>query len=271
MTADDELLPLPLPDSDELAEILPRKESRRIYAYLHDRRNNPPTQVEIEEHLREVRGESHSNPGRRRRELAPLFEVKKVGSGRRPGYLLVGLKPTATSTAADSQVTGALRAQVLHHQRCAMCGKTPLKHGVELQVDHRLPRAWGGLTVLENLQPLCTECNHDKSALFSTFTAYEENIKQAARLEDPRQRLGELLRAFGRDGWVSSDLLEAVASAKEPQDDWHRRLRELRDLGWDYRFRKKRVGARVRVDYQLTKSAPWPDDIPRTIRLNSKS
>ncbi|MDF3285480.1 HNH endonuclease signature motif containing protein [Gordonia sp. N1V] len=260
------LLPLPLPESDDLKQLVPAAEVRRIYSFLYERRDDPPTETEIEDHLAALSGETHSNRGRRRRELSPLFEIQKVPNGRRPRYLLVGMKPSASDAANDPRPSRALRAQVLQVQRCAMCGKTPLKHGVELDVDHKLPRSWGGKTVRENLQPLCQECNAGKKAHFSTFERFESEIRQAASFADPRQRLGELLAAFGKDRWVPSDLLEAVASAKEPQDDWQRRLRELRKLGWNYKHKKRRERGRVRVYYQLTKSATWPDSIPGTIR-----
>jgi hypothetical protein len=47
-----------------------------------------------------------------------------------------------------------------------------------------------------------------------------------------------LLRAFG-GGWVRSDLLGIVASAKNFQEDWQRRMRDLRFLGWDYQHEKR--------------------------------
>lgn len=266
MTDSKNLLPLPLPESDELKQLVPVAEIRRIYSFLYERRDDPPTETEIEDHLAALSGETHSNRGRRRRELSPLFEIQKVPNGRRPKYLLVGMKPSAPDAASDPKPSRKLRAQVLQAQRCAMCGKTPLKHGVELDVDHKLPRSWGGKTVRENLQPLCRECNAGKKAHFSTFDSFESEIRQAARFSDPRQRLGELLAAFGEDRWVPSDLLEAVANANEPQDDWQRRLRELRKLGWDYTHKKRREGGRVQVYYRLTESAPWPDDIPGAIR-----
>ena len=57
-----------------------------------------------------------------------------------------------------------------------------------------------------------------------------------------------------------------VASAKEFQGDYERRLRELRMLGWDYKpLRKYGEGARVRVYYQLVRSAPWPENIRAAI------
>lgn len=59
-----------------------------------------------------------------------------------------------------------LRAQVLMRDgaTCRMCGARP-EDGVKLHVDHIIPWANGGETVLENLQILCEQCNIGKSDL----------------------------------------------------------------------------------------------------------
>ena len=50
--------------------------------------------------------------------------------------------------------------------KCCKCGKSPAKDpSVELHVDHIIPWAKGGETVLENLQTLCSDCNLGKSDL----------------------------------------------------------------------------------------------------------
>lgn len=50
------------------------------------------------------------------------------------------------------------------HFRCRACGKSPAKDiDVELHVDHIIPWAKGGETVIENLQTLCSVCNIGKS------------------------------------------------------------------------------------------------------------
>ena len=62
-----------------------------------------------------------------------------------------------------------LRFQVLHrdHFSCRTCGASPAKNpAVDLQVDHVTPWSKGGLTVLENLQTLCSICNGGKSNVF---------------------------------------------------------------------------------------------------------
>lgn len=46
---------------------------------------------------------------------------------------------------------------------CVICGRSPQKHGVALTADHISPWSRGGLTVFENLQTACEDCNHGKS------------------------------------------------------------------------------------------------------------
>lgn len=57
----------------------------------------------------------------------------------------------------------SLRFKVLERDngRCKLCGKNPMD-GVKLHVDHVVPYSLGGLTVLENLQTLCMDCNLGK-------------------------------------------------------------------------------------------------------------
>jgi len=58
-----------------------------------------------------------------------------------------------------------------------------------------------------------------------------------------------------------------VASAKSFQEDWQRRLRDLRFLGWDYQHEKRYdEGSRVWTYYRLTRSAAWPENIWQAIR-----
>ena len=61
-----------------------------------------------------------------------------------------------------------LRFKVLQRDnfKCCSCGASPAKDpSVELHVDHVIPWAKGGETVLENLQTLCSKCNLGKSDL----------------------------------------------------------------------------------------------------------
>lgn len=81
--------------------------------------------------------------------------------------------PLAQDAPADRLETGRepslrLRWRVLQSDRftCRACGASPaLTLQVDLHVDHIVPWSKGGLTVLENLQTLCSVCNLGKSNL----------------------------------------------------------------------------------------------------------
>jgi hypothetical protein len=45
---------------------------------------------------------------------------------------------------------------------CQLCGATAAE-GAKLEVDHRIPRARGGLDIFDNLWTLCATCNRGKS------------------------------------------------------------------------------------------------------------
>jgi hypothetical protein len=75
-------------------------------------------------------------------------------------------------------------------------------------------------------------------------------------------RLGETLKAFKGEP-VDAATLEFVAN----QDDWKKRVRELRYLGWEIETFNRRISeARVSSFYRLVKSRPWPIDPTGVIR-----
>jgi hypothetical protein len=203
-------------------------------------------------------------------ELNRYFEIEKVRSGAGTRYRLKGVK--VRSPDADLGISERDRAAVLRHGRCAMCGRTAIDHGVVLQVDHKIPKEWGGTDALENLQPLCEECNRGKKNLFASFREFETEIRAAISHSSVHRRIGELLKAF-RGEPVRSDVLEMVASPPgDYQEDWQKRLRELRVLGWEIKTSRRREEGRVRAYYQLEKAQPWPegsirDEIRRRERL----
>lgn len=264
---DEAMPPLPEPDSEDLLALLGSLAHRLLYGFVYRRRDNPPTMVEIRFFMANAVGEDQSQTDRRVRELRRHFELPAEVMNGEHRYVLRGWASRAEADAAN--ISLRRRAQVLAPGRCAMCGRTPLGDGVKLVVDHKLPREWGGTNDPENLQPLCEDCNGGKKDYFSSFEDFADKIRQAATYDEPQKRIGELLRAFN-GGWVRTDLLAIVASAKEYQEDWQRRLRDLRFLGWDYESVKRyNEGARVWSYYRLTESAPWPENIPAAIRAEA--
>jgi hypothetical protein len=257
--------PLPEPDSEVLYNLVGGSTARVLYGWLYRRRDNPPTMAEVRLFMTDALGEPQEHIDRRLRELRRHFKIPAVPRpGGAPRYELQGWAEHGAPD--DGHISARLRAQVLAPQRCFQCGRTPRDDGVKLVVDHKIPRAWGGPTSLENLQPLCVECNHGKRDYLATHDQDVDRIRTAMAYAEPQKRIGELLKAFGGQE-VRSDLIGIVASAQEYQEDWQRRLRDLRFLGWDYKVRKTgQEGARIWSYYRLTQHAPWPDNIREALK-----
>jgi hypothetical protein len=124
-----------------------------------------------------------------------------------------------------------------------------------------VPRDWGGDTVPENLWAVCEDCNAGKKNYFKSVDAGW--MRKVMHHESVHVRLGETLKAFKGEA-VPASILDFVAN----QDDWKKRVRELRYLGWEIKtFNRKLSGeGRVSSFYELVKSRPWPDDPTGVIR-----
>lgn len=265
--------PLPEPDSEELLELLgPSLVERMLYGLLYRRRGgNPPTMREVRLFTEDALGEPQTQIDRRLRELRRNFDIQVVGANQESRYFLAGW--SHTPPARSLHLSQRLRAQVLAPQRCAQCGRTPLADHVKLVVDHKVPQSWGGGNDLDNLQPLCEDCNAGKRDYFTSYNADADAIRASINWEEPQRRIGELLKAMHdrNDGWVRTDLLGIVASAREYQEDWQRRLRDLRFLGWTIESHKRyNEGARVWTYYRATQTAPWPRNIRAAITAEER-
>ena len=194
-----------------------------------------------------------ANFGRRRRELNYLHIIEKRQEGPKVLYVYKGPREKARDT---SQINIRLRAQALHlaRGRCSNCGRTVEKHNIVLVVDHKVPREWGGLTEPDNLWAICEDCNAGKKNYFQSVDA--DWMRGVMKNKDVRVRLGDTLKAFKGEP-VDAATLEFVAN----QDDWKKRIRDLRYLGWDVRASTKRMqNGRVRSFYRLVKAQPWPEN-----------
>ena len=66
----------------------------------------------------------------------------------------------------DPSLRLRFRVMLRDNFKCQYCGASPATNPcVRLDVDHKRAWAEGGLTVIENLQTLCTKCNSGKSNL----------------------------------------------------------------------------------------------------------
>ena len=167
----------------------------------------------------------------------------------------------------DNQgISSRLRAAALNaaHGRCQMCGQSIADDQIKLQVDHKIPHNWGGPTELENLWAICELCNSGKRDFFSSFSVDE--MTRLVAIDSVHARLAEVLR-LNEGSFVPSWFLEFVANVKDFQDDWQRRLRELRVLGIEYSFKKERLpSGKVQTMYTLTKWEDLPSDPTAEIR-----
>jgi hypothetical protein len=198
--------------------------------------------------------------GRRRRSLHSYFLIEKIKEGRETKYVLKGPRPDVKDSVAINQKlrAGAMR---LAGRRCQMCGRTIQEHGISLVVDHKIPREWGGKTVEDNLWAICEECNAGKKDLFSSVDSPE--LRAAIVHKSPHVRIGELLKGAGIGEPIPSHIIQFVAD----QDQWDKRLRELRYLGWEIRATTRRKkGGRTQSFYTLLKWKPWPEDPSRWIQ-----
>lgn len=264
--------PLPIPDSDELFSVLGPSPLRTLYGWLYRRKSgNPPTEAELQMFMTDAMGEAPDDCERRLTELGRHFDLAWTSdaSGARQ-IELVGWSDTAPS-AGELEISPRLRAEVLMSHRCYQCGRTPKDHHVVLDVDCKIPQSWGGGTEIENLQPMCEECIQGKRDYYQNFDALSDKIRLAINYKEPQRRIGELLLAFGEE-WVRSDLLAMVASAQEYQEDWQRRLRDLRFLGWDYEYKKRTLdgSGRVWTFYRLKKAKEWPENIHEAISAEAQ-
>jgi 5-methylcytosine-specific restriction endonuclease McrA len=245
---------LPRPGSKELERLPLSYQAKEIYALLYRSLKSPLTMREIRERLPRLGTQEQLD--RRRRELNRYFVIEKTKGGAETRYRLAGTKARRSDT--DLGVSERDRAFVLRHGKCAMCGRTPLDDGVKLQVDHKIPKEWGGTDALDNLQPLCEACNRGKKNLFASYSAHASAIRAAINQPNVHRRIGELLKALHPE-WVRSDIIDVVASPPgDYQEDWQRRMRELRDLGWNYEIKTGQDDGRVRSFYRLTRWKPWP-------------
>lgn len=196
--------------------------------------------------------DQQSQLDRRRRQLYSHYEIQKNGTGQETRYVYVRDRVRPLDTANISE-KDRFRALYEARGRCGVCGQTVEKHGITLVVDHRIPRDWGGKTEPDNLWAICEPCNRGKKNFFKTVDS--AFMKKVMGHKSVRIRIGETLKAFNGDP-VQGQLLEFVAN----RDDWKKRTRDLRYLGWKIKVTKRKIGERVRSFYAVQQWKPWPDD-----------
>lgn len=219
-----------------------------------------------------LRPEDQTHLDRRKRDLKKWFLIDKrrstmIVEGKKRNFVLYKYSGERTSVTDEGSINLKTRAQILRdaHSNCGMCGRTIDRHGVTLVVDHKIPRDWGGSNDPENLWAICEDCNAGKKAYFSSLNVDAGLMKRVSAHESVHVRIGELLKAIGVGKRTPSVLLEIVAD----QDDWQKRLRDLRYpvIGWkiDSKLYKGPSGKK-QADYILRSYKPWPEDPSGIIR-----
>jgi len=207
-----------------------------------------PEGLDIHE-LRSILGiELQQHLDRRLRQLYPLYIIRRVRKGPRTVYYFEGERPPGTWDYEN--VPKQLRAQVLDAAkgRCQMCGKTIADDQIKLHADHKIPRSWGGATKLENLWAICSACNEGKRDFYATFDP--SLMKDVLKHNGVHTRIARLLKLKINE-WVDCDLIDFVANFDDYQDDWRKRLRELRYLGFEIDMKREKVGQRHLSFYRL--------------------
>jgi len=211
----------------------------------------PHEQQQLRKRIQELEEEGFDIPQEGYRDGEYLYVLKSQYPTRPP-------KPRVN-------ISGKRRAKIIGiaASRCQMCGRTVAEDEIKLEVDHRVPLDLGGSNDDDNLWAICSDCNNGKKNFFKSLP--KERFKGVLTHKDPTQRIGEFLKACGEDApprWI----IEFVARDGDP----FRRLRELRDIGWDYRtVRRKNDFGRMETSYVVTKSAPWPDDVDAAIKAGA--
>ena len=219
---------------------------------IHEIRQKFPNDPGIQQHL-----------DRRVRDLRKYYHVPLVKGGR---YVFKGER--AQPVADSGHINDKLRAAVINkaHGRCQMCGRTVEDDKIKLVPDHKVPHNWGGPTTVENLWAICEQCNGGKRDYFSSFD--DNEMKKIVKLDSVHARLAEMLHL--REGKaVPSFVLDFVANVNDFQEDWHRRLRELRSIGIDYAYKRTRLpSGKVETTYTLTKWKKLDPDHQKQIKEN---
>jgi hypothetical protein len=201
---------------------------------------------------------------RRVRDLDAFYIIERKKSGQETLYVYVGEKETPIDTAPVDKTT---RARILFrdNSQCKMCGRTVAEDKVKMHIDHRVPREWGGKTEDDNLWALCTECNEGKKNFFQTIT--DRGVQQALLHGSIHKRIGELLK-YHQGQPVHTSIIKIVAYT---HNDWEKRLRELRELGWIINYQNKREKGRVQTYYTMKHWEPWPENPAAAIREAEKA
>ncbi len=213
------------------------------------------------------RGDRQQHLDKRVRELSPYFVIDRPVRGRYTIYKYIRRRKPGEWNAEG--VSNKLRSHVIHmaHGKCQMCGRTVAEDGIRLHVDHRIPQRWGGTSDVENLWAICSSCNEGKKDYFSSLP--DNMMVRLASTASVHQRLAKLLN-LKAGKWVSSDFLRSIANLTETQDDWQRRLREIRPFVRRLEKLKVHEEKRVTTHYRFPKRIRLPKNLAELVKRREK-
>jgi intracellular sulfur oxidation DsrE/DsrF family protein len=127
-----------------------------------------------------VSADAQQQLDRRLRDLDKWYNIERRRSGKEVLYVLTGER---TESISGKGVDKTTRARILHRDgyQCQACGRTPSEDAVKLQIDHKVPREWGGKVEDDNLWALCSDCNEGKRNFFASVTEPEIRRRNATQ------------------------------------------------------------------------------------------
>jgi 5-methylcytosine-specific restriction endonuclease McrA len=128
-------------------------------------------------------GQKFRDPDRFIRKLGQEGRLTKVSKG------VYRYEPAHVRVRVLQDFDGATKAMILQRDghRCVVCGRGR-KEGVDLQVDHVMPKDRGGPATLENGQTLCAQHNFQKK----NYEATEFGERLFVRLRDTAVKVEDL-------------------------------------------------------------------------------
>lgn len=147
----------------------------------------------------------------------------------------------------DRYISNKLKSLVMirDNSTCQMCGKTVKDDHIRVQIDHIIPHSWGGQTVLENLQVLCSNCNEGKK----NYVQGEDPglMAKVSQATSTKERL-KLYFEHYKDQPIDVDRLSVVARTRE----WTRALRYVRsDYNMDIEYVPKNKNKNISKEYYI--------------------
>lgn len=168
-----------------------------------------------------------------------ILDARELGKDPRKHYPV--REPVSPSP--ELGITEEIKRQVFLRdgQRCLCCGATK-----RLQVDHIVPRYYGGTDDLENLQMLCSRCNGHKGIAEMNFRVTKSCLREAPVFEPvyysytPTDDLAALIARAERDLRATINCFYQCAAVSEViikqrgegSRRWHVKLYAGNDPSW---------------------------------------